>query len=311
MVDLDELRQTLRAREPLAPDPGEVLAGADRRFREVRARRRVVAAAAVVAVTTVGLSVGIGMLRQHNTGPVTVPVAAPPADAPVPAPSLPFSLDNLSGGYRLVSWAVAPDYATASYESELRGLEISVQDVDPEASQGDPPVPTTVNGTPGYLRWYAQSGRVRVSWRLENGKWGSVTTNSSGNSVQLVVQLASSLRLAPAPVPTAIRSMRAPVGLSVRGWDSAAQIETVTLCPSEDRTASCVTVTAGKPGALPVVPTPAGQPDRLVMVGGVPYMTTQDGRVLERRTGPAWVSIHRSKGDPSILPGIANSLTFD
>lgn len=327
VVELDDLRAVLREREPLAPDPEEILAGADRRFRRVRARRRVVGAAAAVVFITAGLSVGLGLARQHGSAPaLLVPAAAAPSDTVVvPSSSLPFTLDGKASDAKLVSWEISDHAASADYVWFGQTITIVVSDTDPEGGQDSPAVrPYEVNGVKATLRLLPDSTMQRLSWPFVPGKWAAVYVDKKSESVAEMAIFAKFVRAAPTAVPARIRSLRVPAGLSVAGTRGSGSQETVLLCPggsaeaagtaATGRPVDCVVVTADKgltDARQPtgIHPSPAAQRDEVV--DGLTLRVYGDGRAVLRQFTDQWLLVERVTGEVSVLPSIATSVIMN
>ncbi|MFD2420028.1 hypothetical protein [Amycolatopsis pigmentata] len=328
MVELDDLREILRAREPLAPEPGEVFSGAERRYRRVRTRRRVVGAAAAVVVITAGLSVGLGLARQHGS-PAPAPqvqAAAPPSDPlVVPASSLPFTVVK-AGDAQLTSWTISERGTLAAYD--WGGLEYTVvtSDNDPETGYDTPPTTVSVNGTRASLRWLGNS-TTQVSWPLTPGKWVAVSAEVKYVTPDQLLVFADTVRLAPAPVPTLIHSLRVPAGLSVATRRGTASQDTVTLCPTGSgagagaiagsvagKMPNCVVVTASRGVSVPQR-SPTGttepSPGRHAVVDGIDLSVSGDGRSVVRQFPGRSLQVMELEGDPSVLPAVAASVVMN
>ncbi|TVT19478.1 hypothetical protein FNH05_34955 [Amycolatopsis rhizosphaerae] len=227
MDGTDELREALRIREVLAPDPEEVLAGTGRRIRRRRARRRALGAATLVAVTTVGLAAGLSWLRQDDGQP-TLPVASPGAGEVV-VPTLPFSLPE--PGYEIVGWTIGARETSAMYRSSMRRGEvfrIVVEDHDP-----NPLLPLTrMTGYdfPVKVRPLAGGQGIAVSWQFGDGRW-AVLGGSVVNDLPTLIGVAKSFRATPATPAAMIRSLKVPPSLRVVSWSWDPNDERLVLCP--------------------------------------------------------------------------------
>lgn len=324
MVGPGELREILRAREPLAPDPGEVFAGADRRYRRVRARRRVAGASAAVVVITAGLSVGLGLARQHGaaSAPQVQAAAAPSDTVVVPSASLPFVLGGDVSAARLVRWTIGSHAASAEYLWYGQTYTVSVSDTDPE--EGYDERTYDINGAKAPLRWFPDSTTQQLSWQMTPDKWVSVTTDRNMVAAGETAVFAESVRLGPNPVPTLIRSLRVPAQLTVGNRSSTGSGETLNLCPANasadtptDTPASagkpldCVLVTAGKgPEWQQRVAADFGasSPERNVVVDGIVLRVSADGRTVARQFTDWSIVVQRATGEESVLPSIAASV---
>jgi hypothetical protein len=320
MAELEEqLRKALRAREPLMLDADEILAGVDRRFKRRCAQRRALGAAAIVAVTTVGLSVGAGLLRGSDQGPEPAPVAVAPPDTTVTAPSLPFTVDQLRQGATPTSWTIdAVGSAQAQYRlpETDKIVRVSLTRTDPESQQSDAAVRTQVNGHPAALRWFGSSGTVQVSWELVPGRWASVVIDSSEDAPQQVVALASSVRFEPSAVSSSLRSFRPPAGLEVASWSRYDGLETVSLCSSkfEQRLpqtpyGQCVTMNVHVGGFTSGgVDIALKRLDRSIVVDGVTLLTTDDGQAVKRQfAADRWLLVETGPAGTAMLPALAAS----
>jgi hypothetical protein len=329
VVEVDDLRKILRAREPLAPEPEVVFAAADRRFRRVRARRRVAGAAAAVVVITAGLSVGLGLARQQGPAapapaPLVPAAAAPPDTLLVPA-SLPFSIDSEHVNAQLVTWQIDGHNASARYHWGGRTITVEVSDTDPVGAY-DAPVLTTyqIDGAKAVLQRSASAATQQLSWTPTPGKWVAITTDPKTSGLAETVFLAEYVRLTPQPIPTLIRSLRVPPGLTVTSRGGAGSGETLILCPIGDAATAaaaaagkrpdCVVVTADKGRAnqqgLPAVtPLPASQ--RNEVVDGITLRVSDNGRTVLRQFADQWILVGRASGDLSVLPRVATSAVMN
>ncbi|WAL64040.1 hypothetical protein ORV05_24020 [Amycolatopsis cynarae] len=340
MDGTDELREALRIREVLAPDPEEVLAGTGRRIRRRRARRRALGAATLVAVTTVGLAVGLSWLRQDDGQP-TLPVASPGAGEVV-VPTLPFTLELQ--GYELSDWSIGPHETSAEYHSTVwRGevFRIAVEDHDP-----NPLLPLTRVGGydfPVKVRPLAGGKEIAVSWPFGDGRW-AVLSGGITNDLPVLIRIAKSFRAMPATPTGMIRSLKVPASLRLVSWSWNPKSERLVLCPpgvepadtqgTDDR---CVSVeaalaavfrgpetsarqslsTSARPPASSTTITapPASATTRpgdaagtATVVDGVPLWIAPDGRRVTRSFGEEhWLVIHTGSGDQALLVPLAVS----
>ncbi|OXM62246.1 hypothetical protein CF166_32885 [Amycolatopsis sp. KNN50.9b] len=268
MSDMRKLREALKTREALAPDPDAVLAGAHGRIRRRRTQRRVAGAAAAVAVVIAGAGAGMSLLRPSGE-PESIEAAAGAADLPVPAPALPFTVDNLPPSLELSSWTVAGGSASGRYEGYYgTTMEISVSEAGPDVAD---------TGTVTYL----SGGAARAQLRIEPGKVVTVVTGSRQFPEAGLLEIVKSVRLVPTPVHSMLRTLRAPAGLTVRQWSGGAEAEYLTLCPAEvplktpARTdGRCYEITVTSAGApVPITtkaltPLPPGKTVRRLLNGG-------------------------------------------
>lgn len=221
MSEMRNLREALKTREALAPDPDAVLAGAHGRIRRRRAQRRIAGAAAAVAVVIAGAGAGMTVLRPSNE-PESIEAAAGATDLPVPAPALPFTVGELPSGFELSSWTVSGSAASGRYNGYYGNyLEISVGDF-PDADVGESGIVTDLAG-----------GGTQAKVRIAPDRVVSVLTKTWQIPDINMLQIARSVRLVPTPVHSMLRSLRAPAGLTVRQWSGDARYEYLTLCPHE------------------------------------------------------------------------------
>ncbi|NIH84645.1 hypothetical protein [Amycolatopsis granulosa] len=240
MSDLRGLREALRTREALAPDPDAMLAGAHGRIRRRRTRRRVAGAVAAVAVVIAGVGAGMSLLRP-GAEPESIEAAAGTADVPLPAPVLPFTVD-VPPGFTLTNWSTFGAWATAYYEwrggRELEQVEVRVVAAGPDAQ---------LEG----------NSRGKVERRLESGQVVSVWS-TSGLPPEQRQAIADSVRWVPSILPTPLRALRVPAGFTVRERLGSSHRESLTLCPAEVPAPSsghgdgrCYFVTAAEPASVP------------------------------------------------------------
>ncbi|NIH81612.1 hypothetical protein [Amycolatopsis viridis] len=227
MSEPQRLREALRTREALAPDPDAMLAGARGRIRRRRARRRVAGVVAAVAVVIAGVGTGMTVLRPGGQ-PESIEAAAGAADVPIPAPALPFTVGDVPPGFTLANWSVFGTWATAYYEwragPRLEQLSVTVMTTEP-GTQEAPPLP------PSRLP-VGDDGSGEVLRAPESGR---VIRVSSTRAVlpEERQAIADSVRLVPSPVPSPLRALRAPAGLTVRNRSGSIRMDSLTLCPAE------------------------------------------------------------------------------
>ncbi|WP_191244892.1 hypothetical protein [Amycolatopsis deserti] len=265
-----KLREALKTREALAPDPDAVLTGAHGRIRRRRTQRRVAGAAAVVAVVIAGAGAGMSLLRPSDE-PASIEAAAGAADLPVPAPALPFTVDELPAGLELSSWTVSGTTASGRYEGYYGAfMEIMVTDATPD---------TAATGTVTYLSGDAMQTQLGIA----PGKVVTVLTGKGEFPDERLLEVAKTVRLVPTPVRSMLRTLRAPAGVTVRQWSRSADSEYLMLCPAEvpvklparvDGRCYQVSVTAGRPVAPTTtrapqsVPLPLNRTVRRLLNGG-------------------------------------------
>ncbi len=226
MSEMRNLREALKTREALAPDPDAVLAGAHGRIRRRRAQRRIAGAAAAVAVVIAGVAAGMTVLRPSDE-PESIEAAAGAADLPLPAPALPFTVGDLPSGFELSTWTVSGSFASGRYNgSSGNYLEISVSDY-PDRQVGESGMVTDLAG-----------GGTQAKVRIAPDRVVSVLTKAWQIPDISVLRIARSVRLVPTPVHSMLRSLRAPADLTVRQWSGGTEYEYLTLCPPEVQTQS-------------------------------------------------------------------------
>ncbi|GAB3570198.1 hypothetical protein GCM10027445_23300 [Amycolatopsis endophytica] len=299
MSEIPELRKALRTRESLAPDPEVVLAGAHGRIRRRRTKRRVVGAAAAVAVTIAGVGAGMSLLRPSEDAPR---IDAAAGDAPVAAPALPFTVDGLPEGYELTGWTVSDTNASGLYDSP-RGDHVEII-----LSEGTlPEAPAKVpNGRDvgGYVSSPAGGG-AQAQKQIAPGRIVTVLAKLNQLASSKLLDIAGTVRLVPTPVPSTLRALRAPEGLTVRQWTGSDGFDYLVLCPDEVPAAAptggdgrCYSVTVeGRPPSAYTTATSKAPPPVTMPVKSVRRLL-DGGRTLTVRT---------ESGTQPVMDAIASS----
>ncbi|GAA5151362.1 MULTISPECIES: hypothetical protein [Amycolatopsis] len=227
------LSGALRAREPLAPDPETVLAGARKRIR----RRRTVSLTAAVLVTVGGLGAAGAVVLNQPSDETRLPVAAPAAgEEQVTVPELPFTFS--APGFKLANWQLsnAGGRMSAEYHGSATVL-VGVDNSDPGKKFGDPKR-VTVNGKPAIMSTDAPMGG-QVSWQVAPDKWIYVWARNP-------LDYAKHVSETPTRLTALLRSLRVPSSLRVVTWGHAAGDDMLTLCPPKESwyppAAECVSV---------------------------------------------------------------------
>ncbi|HVV09354.1 hypothetical protein [Amycolatopsis sp.] len=318
---MDELREALLAREPLAPDPDEMLAAAGRRVERHRARRRVAGAVAAVAVVVAGVTTGMSLLRSPAPEAPGLTVAAPGA---VSAPELPFTLSGELTGYQVTNWT----QSGTGFSAELTGIsvlgsvEIWLGTEDPEIGQTSPVTAVEVNGGPATVRTVGSHGQLRISWQPAPGRWATILAGVSGATAEALELAAEGLSIKPVPAEALLQSLTVPGSLSVASWTGySGALDTVVLCPVDVPSknpptfpgglsnTSCVTVQAGK-GDAPYAPLPAGNTSFKEVErtrNGDVYLSDDHRMALRRVGADGWVLAQTEHGDASVLPELVIS----
>ncbi|MFF1614624.1 hypothetical protein ACFVYA_43265 [Amycolatopsis sp. NPDC058278] len=225
MTDLEELRRALRARESLAPDPGDVLTVATRRIR----RRRTVSVAAVT-LTVAALGAGTFALLDRGTpveqgSPVTpasslsTGPAGPPAGAEVPPPAPAVSLQDSS--WQLAMWAVQPQFASLHYGQDHKyAFEIEVRESAAPKS--------ALAAKPSAAGQIAQP--QSVMWRDGPGRWIWARTTKPVTAAEMLALLGK-IGTTPPSIASPLKSVHVPDGLKVVTFTSEPQANTLVLCP--------------------------------------------------------------------------------
>lgn len=289
----DQLREALRARESLAPDPEAVLVSAHGRIKRRRARRRVAGAAAAVAVVMAGTGAGMSLLRPSDEPGRVEPAAGGDDGAPVAAPALPFTVGGLPADYTLTGWTISDGDSSALYQGKW-GDQVQV------VVSGAAAVPSFGDGAPGYTPADALRVQEVVGGRLVTVFAGAGRFGSGD-----LLRVARSVRFQPTPVPSTLRALRAPRGLDVRQWSGSPGFDDLLLCPpavpattpvtADDQ---CYSVTVDVVKALRTQQPPPGRPGEATTVR----------RVLDDRTV---LSVSTVAGDRDAAEAIAASAVPD
>ena len=225
MTDLDELRRVLRAREALAPDPGDVLAAATRRIR----RRRTTAVAAVT-LTVAALGVAAVGLLYRGTAAVppaalaTSPSAVPPATAKVPPAAPALSLED--GSWTLMMWSVQTHTTVLQYgQAHKYSFEIAVK--KGAAPHGALPAKPTSAGQ--------ITDPKSVMWQDGPDRWIRVQTSKPVTAADMLALLGK-IGKKPPVLASPLESVRVPDGQQVYTFTSEPEANTLVLCPDPEST---------------------------------------------------------------------------
>ncbi|VVJ17684.1 Uncharacterised protein [Amycolatopsis camponoti] len=219
MTDLDDVRRALRARESLAPDPGDVLATVTRRIR----RRRTIS---VAAVTLTVAALGAGAVALLDRGVATVPPAtlassasAAPATGKVPPPAPAISLQDSSWG--LLMWSTRPHFAALHYgQAHQYAFEIDVRDgAAPASALAAKPTAAGQLPNPKSVMW--QDGPDRWIWAR------TTKPMTAGEMLTLLGKIGTT----PPVVASPLKSVRVPEGQEVGSFTSEPETNTLVLCP--------------------------------------------------------------------------------
>jgi hypothetical protein len=223
MTDLDELRRVLRARETLAPDPDDVLAGATRRIR----RRR---ATGVAAVTFAVVALGAGAVGVLERGTAVVPPAAHPSPLSAAATGSPDtgkvppaapSVSLADGSWQLALWAIQPHFASLHYAQDHKYVfEIEVRESTPPKS-ALPRKPSTA----GQI-----SQPQTVMWQDGPDRWIRVQTSKPVTAAEML-DLLGKIHSTPPVIKSPLKSVHVPAGQQVDTFTSEPEANTLVLCP--------------------------------------------------------------------------------
>jgi hypothetical protein len=306
MTDLQELRDALCARESMAPEPGDVLAGAGRRIR----RRRIASVAVAVFVTTAGVSAGVAATHPRPSAP-DLPVAAATATT-LSAPSLPFSF--ASGSYRIASWATGKHETKAQYVTPSgRAVDIAVLDHDPGRPTATSLTTAQLHGKTITMSDRGSTGQ-EMYWQEAPGRW--FTMEATMASPPQLLALAAAVKTGEStPSTSPLRSLRVPQGYELDSWLGDPVGDTVVLCPGgRSGDDHCVTVSVSRAGLTTQNPPSAVTSRDVALPATAPRTTTapvlRETLVRQLDSGH-WISVEVADGDQALAAQLADSAVTD
>jgi hypothetical protein len=192
----EDLRATLIALEPQAPDALDTLAGLDRRRRRRSTRQGVIAVIMVSAVTlgVAGMSI---LIRDRDLHAPAVRPAAAPLE-------FRFAVDDIPG-FTTYYQSLQPDrpalarvFPSGATEGSFDLFVFSAGGYDPAAAQAGTPV--EVRGKPGFYRTDlpchcgSDDPGPGVAWEYAPNTWALVRTGNSAGSKETMTRIAAAVR---------------------------------------------------------------------------------------------------------------------